>query len=101
MMLSFEHNRRQNIEKKGSAVSAAIRSSLNKLNNAVQKLETAIETRKAAPKKAAAPQNDLFSAAVPDSPAGPAMNPMNVRMLAKRLDSAINQVETILKEGRN
>ncbi len=78
-------------------MSAAIRSSLNKLNSAVQKLETAIETKKAAPKKAAgnASQNDLFAA-----PAGPAMNPMNVRMLAKRLDSAINQVETILKEGR-
>jgi hypothetical protein len=28
------------------------------------------------------------------------MNPMNVRMLAQRLDTAIEQVETILKEGR-
>lgn len=78
-------------------MSAAIRTSLNRLNGAVQKLETAIETRKKAPKGAG--QNDLFSA-VPDSPAGPAMNPMNVRMLAQRLDNAINQVETILKEGR-
>jgi len=81
-------------------VSASIRSSLNKLNAAVQKLETAIETKKTAPRKSAsAPQNDLF-AAVPDSPAGPALNPANVRMLANRLDNAIAQVETILKEGK-
>lgn len=75
-------------------MSAAIRTSLNKLNKAVHSLESAIETRKAAPKKAVAGQNDLFSAAQPN------MNPMNVRMLAKRLDTAIEQVETILKEGR-
>lgn len=83
-------------------MSAAIRSSLGKLNNAVQKLESALESKKAAPRKSAAsaPQNDLF-AAVPDSPAGPpALNPANVKMLAKRLDNAIQQVETILKEGR-
>lgn len=85
-------------------MSAAIRTSLNKLNNAVQKLETAVETRKAAgftaPKKgAAAGQNDLFSAMTANqSPTN--MNPMNVRMLAQRLDNAIEQVETILKEGR-
>lgn len=85
-------------------MSAAIRTSLNKLNNAVHKLESAIETRKAAavaaPKKGAAGaagQNDLFSAA---SQPPTNMNPMNVRMLAKRLDNAIEQVETILKEGR-
>ncbi len=76
-------------------MSAAIRTSLNKLNNAVQKLESAIETRKAAPKKTVAGQNDLFSQ---QTQAG--VNPMNVRMLAKRLDTAIEQVETILKEGR-
>ena len=86
-------------------MSATIRTSLNKLNNAVHKLESAIETRKAAaaaPKKAAAGaagQNDLFSA-VTASQQPTNMNPMNVRMLAKRLDNAIEQVETILKEGR-
>ncbi len=82
-------------------MSAAIRTSLNKLNNAVQKLESAIETRKTAPKKTAsgASQNDLFSAmTASQSPTN--MNPMNVRMLAQRLDTAIEQVETILKEGR-
>ncbi|HEU4838144.1 MAG TPA: hypothetical protein VFS88_01885 [Micavibrio sp.] len=86
-------------------MSAAIRTSLNKLNNAVHKLESAIESRKAAaaaaPKKATAGagQNDLFSA-MTASQQPTSMNPMNVRMLAKRLDSAIKQVETILKEGR-
>lgn len=80
-------------------MSAAIRKSLNKLNSAVEKLEGAIETKKSAPasvkKGAQAPATpDLFSTA----PA--AMNPMNVRMLASRLDTAINQVEQILKEGR-
>ncbi len=76
-------------------MSAAIRTSLNKLNKAVHSLESAIETRKAATKKAVAGQNDLFS-----QPAQAGVNPMNVRMLAKRLDTAIEQVETILKEGR-
>ena len=82
-------------------MSAAIRTSLNKLNNAVHKLESAIETRKAAAKKtgAGASQNDLFSVMTANqSPTN--MNPMNVRMLAQRLDTAIEQVETILKEGR-
>lgn len=82
-------------------MSAAIQSSLNRLNNAVQKLESAVEIKKSAPKRVAAvPQNDLFASVVPDSPAGPAMNASNVRMLAKRLDNAIAQVETILKEGK-
>lgn len=85
-------------------MSAAIQASLHKLNNAVQKLETSvvsIETRqKAKPARGASvPQNDLFSAAVPDSPAG-APNNLNVRQLAARLDTAIHQVEKILKEGR-
>ena len=81
-------------------MSAAIRTSLNKLNKAVHSLESAIETRKAAAKKPATTtgQNDLFGAA--GAAAQPNMNPMNVRMLAKRLDTAIEQVETILKEGR-
>ncbi len=78
-------------------MSAAIRTSINRLHSAVQNLETAIEKRKTAVKSSG--QNDLFSS-VPDAPSAPAMNPMNVRMLAKRLDNAINQVETILKEGR-
>lgn len=79
-------------------MSAAIRKSLNKLNSAVEKLEGAIETKKSSPQMRKTSQTpatpDLFSA--PSS----SMNPMNVRMLATRLDTAINQVEQILKEGR-
>lgn len=78
-------------------MSAAIKTSLNKLNNAVYKLEQAIETKKAAPKKA---QSDLFSAMTATPQTAPTLNPNNVRMLATRLDNAINQVEAILKEGR-
>lgn len=78
-------------------MSAAIKSSLNKLNNAVYKLESALETKKASIKKQpAASQNDLFSAAAPAQN----LNASNVRMLASRLDNAILQVEQILKEGR-
>ncbi len=88
-------------------MSAAIQASLNKLNNAVQKLESSVvsfETKqKARPAKArTTAQDDLFSASagpIPASPAG-APNNLNVRQLAARLDTAIQQVETILKEGR-
>jgi len=83
-------------------VSAAIKTSLNRLASAVNKLEKAIETKAAAPapaakKKSSGQTPDLFGAAQP----GPSnFNAVNVRMLATRLDHAINQVETILKEGR-
>jgi hypothetical protein len=82
-------------------VSAAIKASLHKLNSAVSKLEGSLvqvqAKQKAVPAKPAGqPQADLFSAS-----AGPSnMNSLNVRMLANRLDTAINQVEQILKEGR-
>ena len=79
-------------------MSAAIKTSLNKLNNAVHKLEQAIETKKAAPKKGV-PTGDLFGA-MTSGPQNQTINPNNVRMLATRLDNAINQVEQILKEGR-
>ncbi len=87
-------------------MSAAIKNSLNKLASAVVKLEKAIETKQATPasaaaaKKKAADQNDLFGAltAGQDKPSN--FNAVNVKMLATRLDHAINQVETILKEGR-
>ena len=79
-------------------MSAAIKTSLNKLNNAVHKLEVAIEAKKTAPKKGA-PVGDLFGA-MTAAPSQQTINPNNVRMLATRLDNAINQVEQILKEGR-
>lgn len=84
-------------------MSSAIQASLQKLNNAVQHLESAvvsIDAKKSrAPKTAAGPQDDLFSTAPAGKAAGNANN-LNVRQLAGRLDAAINQVEQILKEGR-
>ena len=82
-------------------MSASIQNSIHKLASAVVKLEKAIEIKQAAPaKKAAAPQNDLFSAASAPQNSSSTLNANNVRMLATRLDTAIQQVETILKEGR-
>ncbi len=82
-------------------MSAAIRKSLSKLNNAVEKLEGAIESKKHSPSMKKQGQGsataDLFTSAVPSAPS---MNPNHVRMLASRLDTAINKVEQILKEGR-
>ncbi|PZQ44232.1 MAG: hypothetical protein DI551_10540 [Micavibrio aeruginosavorus] len=83
--------------KKGPDVSAAIKNSLNNLSSSIVKLEKAIETKKATPASKSSSQNDLFSA---PSQQGGTLNPANVRMLATRLDNAINQVEQILKEGR-
>ncbi len=78
-------------------MSDAIRASLNKLHNSIQKLEGAVEAKKNAPpaQKKGNGQPDLFAA-----PAAPGFNPVNVRMLATRLDKAIDQVENILKEAR-
>jgi hypothetical protein len=88
--------------RKGSkAVSAAIRASLQKLNSAVQKLETSVvsvQTRKPKPGRGT-PQDDLFSAGAAAQSASN-VNNLNVRQLAARLDTAIDQVEKILKEGR-
>ncbi len=87
-------------------MSATIKKSIDKLASAVVKLEKAIETKKALPtpvasaaKKSNVPQTDLFGAITAGQNASN-FNPVNVRMLATRLDHAINQVETILKEGR-
>lgn len=83
-------------------MSAAIQTSLTKLNAAVKKLETAVDSKKSAlsqPKRSSAAEHDLFTAMTgSQNPSN--MNPVNVRMLATRLDTAINQVEKILKEGR-
>ena len=58
-------------------------------------------TLKAPPaRKAGSAQNDLFSAMTAPQGNPSNLNPQNVRMLATRLDNAINQVEQILKEGR-
>ena len=87
-------------------MSAAIKNSLNKLTSSLVKLEKAIDAKQAvlaapAPsKKGRTPQDDLFSALTAPQANPSNLNPQNVRMLATRLDHAINQVEAILKEGR-
>lgn len=85
-------------------MSAAIKNSLNKLTSSLVKLEKAIDAKQAvltAPaKKGKTPQDDLFSAMTAPQSNPSNLNPHNVRMLATRLDNAINQVEAILKEGR-
>jgi hypothetical protein len=87
-------------------VSAAIKNSLNKLTSSLVKLEKAIDSKQAvlktppaAAKKGNTSQSDLFGTlTASQSPSN--LNPQNVRMLATRLDTAIQQVEEILKEGR-
>lgn len=89
-------------------MSAAIKNSLNKLTSSLVKLEKAIDAKQAvmsapatqAKKAAGTPQNDLFSTMTAGQANPSNLNPQNVRMLATRLDNAINQVEAILKEGR-
>ena len=89
-------------------MSANILKSLQKLNAAVEHLETSVQAqagrmavanRREAQKQQAA-QNDLFSQVSAAQAAPSNLNAANVRMLATRLDNAINQVEQILKEGR-
>jgi hypothetical protein len=83
-------------------VSAAINTSLNKLVSAIVKLEKAVDAKQAVPASAPkkAPQTDLFGSMTSGQQNPSNFNAVNVRMLATRLDNAINQVETILKEGR-
>lgn len=89
-------------------MSAAIKTSLNKLTSSLVKLEKVIESKQSAlkappasAKKGAAGQSDLFGMMTAQQQSSTSnINPQNVRMLATRLDNAINQVEQILKEGR-
>lgn len=85
-------------------MSAGIKASLQKLNSAISKLEGNLvqvqANKKAIPAKPAGqPQADLFSTMTAGKNPSNA-NSLNVRMLANRLDNAIQQVEQILKEGR-
>ena len=91
------------IKGKIEAVSASILKSLQKLNSAVEHLESSVQAQAGRmavanrrEQKQATPQNDLFSQSASSS----TINAANVRMIATRLDTAINQVEQILKEGR-
>lgn len=76
-------------------MSAAILSSLTKLDQAVNKLESVIDTKtKAARGKG---QADLFSAMSSGRKTND--NVVDTNALAERLTSAISKVEKILKEG--
>ncbi len=89
-------------------MSASILKSLQKLNSAVEHLEGAVQAQagrmavanRREIQKAQSTQNDLFSQVAASQAAPSNFNAVNVRMLATRLDTAINQVEQILKEGR-
>jgi len=81
-------------------VSAAIKESLQRLNQAVGHLEksVAVAASKVNKKGAKSAAPDLFAVAESKTPSN--INAMNVKHLASRLDTAINKVEQILKEGR-
>lgn len=74
-------------------MSAAIKSSLIKLNEAVERLESSVKNAAEKPKTA---QTDLFGSVTSKKPA----NNIDTKALAKRLDSTIDRVERLLKEGR-
>jgi hypothetical protein len=78
-------------------VSTAIKSSLVKLNEAVERLETSMKSASATPAKTA--QTDLFGA-VSGKKAANAGSNIDAKALARRLDSTIDRVEKLLKEGR-
>lgn len=76
-------------------MNTALKSSITKLDQAVNKLESVIEAKS---KKAAANgdgQIDMFGAASPKSND----NGVDTAALASKLDSVIDKVEKILQEG--
>lgn len=83
-------------------MSAQIKSSLTKLDQAVNKLESVIDMRmEAAIKDAnekADGQSDLFASMV-GSRKSNNDNAVDAKALADKLDSAISKVEKILQEG--
>lgn len=82
-------------------MSAALKTSLTKLDQAVNKLETVIDKRiSAAQQNAGAGKNgqtDLFSSMASSRKSND--NGIDTKMLADKLDSAISKVEKILQEG--
>jgi len=74
-------------------VSAAIKTSLLGLNDSLEKLEAAVEKAMKQPKL---PQDDLFGAVSNGNRQGGG----DVKLFARRLDSAIDKVEKLLKESR-
>lgn len=72
-------------------MSAAIKTSLLGLNVSLEKLEGAVEKARKQPKL---PQDDLFGSVSNGNRQGG-----DVKLFAKRLDSAIDKVEKLLKES--
>ena len=77
-------------------MSAALQSSLTKLNRAVEKLESAVETKTDAAKSNG--QNDLFGG-ITTKASRSNDNLVDTAALADKLDSAILKVEKMLQEG--
>lgn len=75
-------------------MTAAIKTSLSRLDQAVGQLESAVVSTE---KKAKAPQTDLFGVAAGSQKASVA-NDVDPKVLANRLDNAISKVEQILRE---
>ncbi len=69
---------------------SSIRFALEKLDRAVGKLDSSVSTVEKAYREYAPPQEELFDAAG---------NVIDVDFVARRLDHAIEQVETLLSEG--
>ena len=78
-------------------MSAAIKSSLNRLNESVERLESAIKN---APAASRGNQTDLFGAVMTGKQAANNGSNIDAKALARRLDSTIERVERLLKEGR-
>ena len=76
-------------------MSAALQTSLKRLDQAVNKLETVIDTKTKAAK--ADGQTDLFGAMSSSRKSND--NTVDTKLLAEKLDSAIAKVEKILQEG--
>lgn len=76
-------------------MTAAIKSSLRDLHGAIEGLENTVVEAMAEKKKAEKSQDDLFTLPLK----GGAANDMDPKVLAGRLDSAIEKVEKLLREG--
>ncbi len=76
-------------------MSTALKSSITKLDQAVNKLESVIQQKAQTPKAASGVETDLFGVPVANSNDGN----IDTKALASKLDSVIDKVEKILQEG--
>lgn len=82
-------------------MSAAIKSSLINLNESINRLEESAKAAKSAAKQAKDAPADLFSAVTSGKePSNANGKAVDSKAFARRLDSAIDRVERLLKEGR-